>query len=273
MLFKNNNQTAKIMNDYVNLFRVFQQEEAYFEAIADNKTAKNTISKQTLVVFGFLLLYGIIMGSYNSFVQCIATGLKMPVLVFLSLLICFPAFYAIQFMIGSRLSLIQMLSIVLSGFIVFSTIAVSFSPIIVFFMVTGDNYSFIKLLHVTILAFSGIFAMRTIIRGLRHSCEKMNVYPKLGLKVFKIWILIFAFVGMQLGWNLRPFVGSRDMPFELFRAKEGNFYLAVIQSVGDIFNGEEDEDNKKETKEPLQTPPVKHPDNDSTQRDTESLNG
>ena len=36
---------------------------------------------------------------------------------------------------------------------------------------------------------------------------------------------------MQLAWNLRPFVGAKNLPFEVFREKEGNFYLAITQSV------------------------------------------
>ena len=79
--------------------------------------------------------------------------------------------------------------------------------------------------------FRVIFAVKTIISGLSFSCEKKNIYPKLGMKIFKIWIVIFAFVASQLAWNLRPFVGSRDLPFELFRVRESNFYVAVIQSV------------------------------------------
>ena len=82
---------------------------------------------------------------------------------------------------------------------------------------------FLKLLYVVIFIFSGVFAMKTIVSGMKYSCEKKNIYPKLGMKVFKAWILIFAFVSAQLTWNLRPFVGSRDLPFELFREKEDNF--------------------------------------------------
>lgn len=225
------------MNKFLELFKVFQQEDDYFDSLANKDLAKTLIGKQILVIVLFMFFYGIVMGSYNSLLQSISTGTKFPILIFLTLLICFPAFYIIQFMLGSKMSLLQMLGIVLSGFIVFATIAISFSPIVVFFMITGDNYAFIKLLHVGILIFSGFFAMRTIIRGLRHSCEKMNIYPKLGLKVFRLWIVIFAFVGMQLSWNLRPFVGSREMAFELFREKEGNFYLAVLNSMADLFNG------------------------------------
>jgi hypothetical protein len=96
-----------------------------------------------------------------------------------------------------------MANIILSGFIVFTTIALSFTPIVIFFMITSDNYAFLKLLHVAIFTFSGIFAVKTIINGLSYSCEKKNVYPKLGLTVFKVWIVIFAFVSSQLAWNLR----------------------------------------------------------------------
>jgi hypothetical protein len=179
------------------------------------------------------------MGSYNGFLQSIVTGIKIPSLVFLSLLICFPALWVIQYMIGSTMSIFQMANIILSGFVVFSTIALSFAPIVGFFMVTSSNYSFLKLLHFAIFVFSGIFAIRTIINGLIYSCEKKNIYPKLGMKVFQIWIVIFAFVSSQLAWNLRPFVGSKDLPFELFRQREGNFYVAVFESIGRMFHPEQ----------------------------------
>jgi hypothetical protein len=98
-------------------------------------------------------------------------------------------------------------------------------------MITGNSYAFLKLLHAAIFAFSGIFAVKTILGGLSYSCEKKNIYPKPGIRIFQIWIIIFAFAGSQQAWNLRPFVGSRDLPFQLFRAHESNFYVAVVQSV------------------------------------------
>jgi hypothetical protein len=128
-----------------------------------------------------------------------------------------------------------MANIILSGFFVFSTIALSFAPIVIFFMITSDNYAFLKLLHVAIFTFSGIFAVNTIINGLSFACEKKNIYPKIGMKIFKIWIVILAFVSSQLAWNLRPFVGSRDLPLELFRTRESNFYVAVMQSGAKLF--------------------------------------
>jgi hypothetical protein len=222
------------MKSITSIFKVFQKSDEYFEILSDPGQSKTYVVKQMLFILLFSFLYGVVMGSYNGFLQSIASGIKVPCLIFISLLICFPALYVIQYMIGSTMSIFQMSNIILSGFIVFSTIALSFAPIVIFFMITSGNYAFLKLLHVTIFTFSGIFTIKTIINGLTFSCEKKNIYPKLGLTIFKIWIVILAFVSSQLAWNLRPFVGSREMQFELFRARESNFYVAVIQSMADL---------------------------------------
>jgi len=222
------------METNLSIFKVFQHSDEYFEQLSNSEFSRRYVVKQVLFILIFSFIYGIVMGSYNGYLQSLVTGIKMPSLIFLSLLICFPALFVIQYIIGSTMTLYQMANIIFSGIIVFTTISLSFAPIVVFFMITTDNYEFLKLLHVAIFTFSGFFTIRTIINGLTFSCEKKNIYPKLGLKVFKIWVIIFAFVGTQLAWNLRPFVGSRDIPFELFRERESNFYVAVIQSITHI---------------------------------------
>ncbi|WP_163505491.1 hypothetical protein [Fodinicola acaciae] len=50
-----------------------------------------------------------------------------------------------------------------------------------------------------------------------------------------VWILLFGFVGTQLGWTLRPFFGSPDEKFELFRAIDGNFYVDIVKTVLHLF--------------------------------------
>jgi hypothetical protein len=236
------------------IFKVFQHSDEYFEMLSDSEFSRKYVFKQVLFILLFSFTYGIIMGSYNGVLQSLVTGIKVPSLIFLSLLICFPALFVIQYMIGSTLTISQMANIILSGFIVFTTIALSFAPIVIFFMITSNSYAFLKLLHVAIFTFAGIFAVKTIINGLSYSCEKKNIYPKLGMKIFRIWIVILAFVSSQLAWNLRPFVGSRDLPFELFRARESNFYVAVIQSVSGIFDPARDSKQEKQEALPQQLP-------------------
>jgi hypothetical protein len=124
-----------------------------------------------------------------------------------------------------------MVFIILSGFVLTSAIAISFAPIVILFQITGGNYHFLQLLHVSIFIFSGIFGMRLMIEALKFACEKKDIYPIIGVNVFRIWIIILAFVGIQIAWNLRPFLCNKTEEFKLFRKYEGNFYTAIIYSV------------------------------------------
>jgi hypothetical protein len=47
-----------------------------------------------------------------------------------------------------------------------------------------------------------------------------------------IWILLFGFVGTQLAWTLRPFFGSPDEEFAIFRNLEGTFYSDIFATIG-----------------------------------------
>ncbi|MBN2412396.1 actin-binding WH2 domain-containing protein [candidate division KSB1 bacterium] len=213
-----------------------QEKDELFDKLSQKDFALKKIISFYLLLVIFLFIYGIVMGSYNGFLQAISSGFKVPVMFTLEIIICFPAFFIIQLILGSKLGFYQMLAIILTGFVLSATIMVSFAPIVLFFLITASNYEFLKLLHVGIFILSGIFGMKAIIDALKFSCEKKNIYPKVGVQVFRFWIIILAFVGMQLAWNLRPFVGSKNMPFELFRERGGNFYTAVIQPTFELIS-------------------------------------
>jgi hypothetical protein len=57
------------------------------------------------------------------------------------------------------------------------------------------------------------------------------------LFVFHVWVLIYAVVGAQMGWILRPFVGSPELPFVLFRNRESNFFEAIARTLRALFGG------------------------------------
>jgi len=54
-------------------------------------------------------------------------------------------------------------------------------------------------------------------------------------KVFGCWVVVFGLVGAQMGWVLRPFVGSPGTPFQWFRARESNFFEAVLETMRNLF--------------------------------------
>ena len=199
------------MKNSINLmevFNIFQNKESYFEEI-NKKQSNRLIIKQIITICAFVFVYGLVMGSYHSFLQSIVAGVKLIVLFLLSIIICYPSFFIIQQVLGSKMSMRQMLIIVLSGLVLTSVIILSFAPIVIFFQLTGGNYHFLQLLHVAIFIFAGIFGLRLMVDALKYACEKKTIYPQIGVTVFKIWIIILAFVGIQLSWNLRPFLCNK----------------------------------------------------------------
>ncbi len=53
-------------------------------------------------------------------------------------------------------------------------------------------------------------------------------------KIFQVWVVIYALVGAQMGWLLRPFIGHPGLEFAWFRPRSGNFFLAVVQALGKL---------------------------------------
>jgi hypothetical protein len=51
-------------------------------------------------------------------------------------------------------------------------------------------------------------------------------------KVFVAWMVMYGIVGAQMGWILRPFIGTPDMPFQLFRERESNFFESFFRTLG-----------------------------------------
>lgn len=49
--------------------------------------------------------------------------------------------------------------------------------------------------------------------------------------ILLVWVTIYALVGAQMGWVLRPFIGSPDMPFEFVRGRSGSFFNGALGSL------------------------------------------
>ena len=65
--------------------------------------------------------------------------------------------------------------------------------------------------------------------------RRLPRFPRPPRLVFVVWLGIYAVVGAQMGWILRPFIGTPDMPFTVFRDRESNFLLAVVEALRQLF--------------------------------------
>lgn len=222
------------------LLPALQNKDEFFEEILHETKPWSRVWRLTIIFIGLTLLYGLVMGCYSGLLQALTAGIKVPLLFLLSLLICFPAFFVLQFILGSKMELSHMTVIILSGFVLMGAVMVSFAPIVVLFVLTGGNYYFLQLLHIAIFAIAGLFGMKVVVDALKYSCEQKNVYPKTGVVVFRFWAVILAFVGIQLAWNLQPFLAEKTAGYALFKKYKGNFYTAVIYSIQQL-TGQTDE--------------------------------
>lgn len=44
-----------------------------------------------------------------------------------------------------------------------------------------------------------------------------------------LWFILYAFVGVQMAWTLRPFIGNPELPAQFFRDTIGNAYVSVAR--------------------------------------------
>lgn len=52
--------------------------------------------------------------------------------------------------------------------------------------------------------------------------------------IFRVWVVIYAVVGMQMSWVLRPFIGAPGSELSLFRPRTGNFFDAVWRTISGL---------------------------------------
>lgn len=74
--------------------------------------------------------------------------------------------------------------------------------------------------------------------------------------VFRIWVIVFGLVGAQMGWVLRPFVLHPRSDFVVLRERDSNFFQAVFQKIGDLF---ESDSRTKQLVRPQRSPRLVQP--------------
>lgn len=183
----------------------------------------------------FFAIYGAIIGSSHSFAQALSGAIKLPAFYLLTLIICFPTLFFFNVLFGSRSTVQQHFVVLMTAVSVISVLLFSFAPVTLFFLITAPKaYQFFKLLNVLIFIITGSFGVRFLYEGIQLLSQQDEVGKKTRTTILRSWLLLYSFVGMQLGWFLRPFFGAPGSKFELFRAVEGNFYLNIMAALSEI---------------------------------------
>lgn len=237
---------------------------------ADLVAGRLQMSLRTFVPVAVLLGagYGFFMGWFAVFnreppnyQQLLASTVKLPALFLLTLVVTFPSLYVFNALVGCRLTWGTTLRLLVGAVVVNLAVAASLGPILGFFTFSTTSYPFMILLNVVLLGLAGFVGLTFLMQVLRRTVRwqtppappattglvdgaAADEVPLArptpspadealgqGRFIFQIWVIIYGLVGAQMGWLLRPFIGNPSAPFTWFRARDSNFFEALVHTV------------------------------------------
>lgn len=190
--------------------------------------------RSMMLTLGLLLgcgsCYGALMGAYpftweeTRPLQMLYSGLKVPLLLVLSFALSVPSFYVANLLLGLGNDFGIAFRAVLATQAALTITLFSLAPITTLFYISGATYEQALMVNSLMFGISSL-GVQPLLRRQYRSLIERNPWHRWTMRV---WIVIYAFVGIQMGWVLRPFVGSPNSPTQFFRDEAwGNAYLAV----------------------------------------------
>lgn len=193
-----------------------------------------------VVIFAGAGSYGAAMGWWRDPQQAVYAAIKFPLVILLTTLGNALLNAMLAPLLGLNLAFRQSLLAMLMSFTIASAILGAFSPLL-FFLIwntpplsshAGSSFSSHSLILVSqaaIIAFAGIAANLRLLQLLRRMSGRATV----ARNVLFAWLLGNLFLGSQLSWILRPFVGSPALPVSFMRedALHGSFFEAIFHAL------------------------------------------
>jgi hypothetical protein len=179
-------------------------------------------------------LYGAVMGTFRglapeTLVQMMYSAVKVPLMLLATFVISLPSFFVVNTLLGLRRDLAQALRALLATQAGLSIILASLAPFTALWYASFSSYS-------SAVAFNGLmfaiasFSAQWLLRGYYMPLVQRNSRHRV---ILRVWVFIFAFVGIQMAWVLRPFVGDPRSPLQFFRddVRSVDAYVTVVRLV------------------------------------------
>jgi hypothetical protein len=190
-----------------------------------------------VVVYG--MFYGGVMGSYGGIAgsriaQVVYSAVKVPLLLFATFLLSLPSLFVTNTLLGLRSDFPRALRALLSTQAGLTVIRAALAPFTVFWYVSGSAYQPAILFNGLMFGVAS-FSAQWMLR--RSYAPLVRANPK-HRWMLRAWLVIYVFVGIQMGWVLRPFIGNPAAPVQFFREEAwSNAYEVVIEMIWDVLRG------------------------------------
>jgi len=191
---------------------------------------------QVILVCGSI--YGASLGAWHDTRLAFYSAIKVPLLLLATAALTALFNWIIAAMIGLPLKFGETFEMSLLPLAVASIILASCAPVIFFFDLSlpppmpsaRTLHNLLYLTHTALVAGAGVTGMTFLQRRLLEVC---NGDARLSRRVHAAWIVAFAFVGGEVAWILRPFIGSVYLPVVFLRsdALHGNVYEFIFTDI------------------------------------------
>jgi hypothetical protein len=178
-------------------------------------------------------VYGAVMGTFGGFAgdhpwQALYSTVKVPILIAVSFVLCLPFFFILNALLGLAEDFRQAIAALLQTQAVVTIALVSLAPYTAVWYCSTTRYEPALLFNAGIFAIAS-FSGQAILQKLYRPLILRNARHRIMLR---LWIVLYAFVGIQMGWVLRPFVGDPRHPVRFFRdGAFSNAYVVVGQLI------------------------------------------
>ncbi len=182
-----------------------------------------------VIVCGFL--YGAVMGTYSGlaagrFHQLLYSGLKVPLLLLVTFLLCLPNFFVINTIAGLREDFGHALRALIGTQSCITVVLAGLSPLTVVWYLSSGDYRLALLFNALMFGIASAAAQVVVRRYYGPLIRRSRRHRQL----LRVWFVLYTFVGIQMAWVLRPFIGDPDQPVAFFRAEAwGNAYVVLAQ--------------------------------------------
>ena len=187
-----------------------------------------------IVVFG--MFYGGVMGTYGGmagdrFWQVVYSGARSRSCWSSPFCSAFPASLCSTLCSDCATTSPRVVAALLATQAGLTVILASLAPFTAFWYVSGSDYQPAILFNGLMFAVASLSAQWLLRREYR---PLIALHPA-HRWMLRTWLVIYIFVGIQMGWVLRPFIGNPGAPVQFFREDSwSNAYLAVIEMIGRV---------------------------------------
>jgi hypothetical protein len=192
-----------------------------------------------LLILGSGMFYGAVMGTYGGISgdrpwQLVYSAVKVPFLIVVTFVLSLPSFYVVNTLLGLRADFARVLRALMSTQAGLTVILTSLAPFTAFWYASGSAYQAAILFNGAMFAVAS-FGAQWMLR--REYQPLIRSDPK-HRWMLRTWILIYVFVGIQMAWVLRPFLGDPKQPVQFFREDSwSNAYEVVVQMIWGVLTG------------------------------------